>query len=232
MEMRAAYGSRTMLREETGESRAERLVYRWSFAAIYAAAAGGIVWLWLDSGGGAVAELGTLAATSMLVVGHFIIFTPNALHGPWSLALMCWLIDVMIAFALASGLESLERTPVLGAWLKRARGRAIQVLSEYPRLERMAFLGVAIFVFLPIASTGAVTGSFAARIGGLSRLAGVLAIAIGAAGTTAIFALLAVFLGERGEEILHSPVASTATLAGAAVLGWFAFQKAKSLLRH
>lgn len=221
-----------MLPEETGESRAERLVFRWSFAAVYAAAIGGIAWLWMDSGGGAVAELGTLAATSMLVVGHFIVFAPNALHGPWSLALMAWLIDVLIAFALASGLSSLERTPVLGAWLRRARGKALQILTEYPRLQRMAFFGVAIFVFLPIASTGAVTGSFAARILGLSRLAGVIAIALGAGGTTALFALLATFLGQRAEEILHSPITSLAVLAGAAALAWFAFQKAKSLLRH
>ena len=212
------------------ETVAERLVFRWSFAAVYAAAIGSVAWLWWTAGGGAVAELGKLALASLLVVGHFIIFAPNA-HGPWTLALMVWLIDVMIAFLLASFLSTLERAPVLGGWLRRARGRAIEVLSEYPRLERMAFFGVAIFVLLPIASTGAVTGSFAARILGLSRLAGVLAIALGAAGTIVIFALVATFLGERGEDILASPIVATLSLLGAALLGWIAFQKAKALLR-
>jgi hypothetical protein len=213
------------------ETVAERLVFRWSFGAVYAAAIGSVAWLWWSAGGGAVASLGTLALSSLLIFGHFIIFAPEALHGPWTLALMAWLIDVMIAFALASGLESLERAPVLGGWLRRARGRALDVLTEYPRLERMAFFGVAIFVFLPIASTGAVTGSFAARILGLSRLAGVLAISLGSAGTTVSFALLATFIGERGEDIAHSPVVTALSLIVAGVLGWFAFQKVKALLR-
>ncbi len=214
------------------ETPAERLVFRWSFAALYAAALGSVAWLWWTAGGAAVVKLGTLALTSLLVVGHFIIFAPGELYGgPWTLALMVWLIDVMVAFVLASGLSSLERAPVLGGWLRRARERAHEVLDEYPRLERMAFFGVAVFVFLPVASTGAVTGSFAARILGLSRIAGVLAIALGAAGTTVIFALLATYLGERGEEILQSPVATTATLVCAGLLAWFAFQKVKVLLR-
>jgi len=214
------------------ETPAEQLVFRWSFFAVYAAAIGAVAWVWWSAGGGAVAQLGKLALTSLLAVGHFIIFVPTDLYGgPWTLALMVWMIDVLVAFALASGLSTLERAPVLGGWLRRARGRAVEVLEEYPRLERMAFFGVAVFVFLPIASTGAVTGSFAARIVGLSRLSGVLAIAFGAAGTTAIFALLATYLGQRGEEILESPLVAAATLACAGVLAWLAFQKVKALLR-
>jgi uncharacterized membrane protein len=203
----------------------------WSFAAVYAAAAGALVWLWRTNGAGAVGALGRLAATSLLLLGKFIIFVPDDLHAPWSLALMVWLIDLLIAFALASFLDSFERLPVLGRWLRRARGKAVAVLTEYPRIERMAFFGVATFVLLPIASTGAVTGSFAARFVGLSRLAGVLAIAIGSAGTAAIFALLATFFGNKGEEILRSPIAASSMLAGALLCAWLAFRKVKAMLR-
>jgi len=213
------------------ESRLERLVYVWSFAAVYATAIGALAWLWHTSGGGAVAGLGKLAAGSLFVLGKFIVFVPDKLHGPWSLALMVWLIDLLVAFAFASFLDSFERAPMLGRWMRRARGKAVEVLAEYPRLERMAFFGVATFVLLPLASTGAVTGSFAARLLGLSRLAGVVAIAFGSAGTAAIFATLATFLGERGEEIMKSPVTAGGMLFGGLLLGWFAFKKVKAMLR-
>jgi uncharacterized membrane protein len=216
----------------SGESRIERLVYVWSFAAVYAAAAAAIAWLWRASGGDAVAELGHIAFWSLVVFGKFVIFKIDALHGPWSLAVMVWLIDLLVAFALASFLDQFERLPVFGRWLRRARGRAVEGLAEYPRLERMALFGVATFVLLPIASTGAVTGSFAARLLGLSRLAGVVAIALGSAGTAALFAVLATFVGRQGEEILRSPVTAASVLAAGVVLAWLAFQKVKALLRR
>ncbi|MEM7310157.1 MAG: small multi-drug export protein [Planctomycetota bacterium] len=214
------------------ETRAETLAYRWSFLAVYAGAAFGLIWLGSTAGGGALAELGTLAATSLLLFGKFIIFAPDRLIGPWGLALMVWLIDLMVAFALSSGLGAFERMPLVGSWLGRARTRAVQVLAEFPRLERMAFLGVVVFVLLPLASTGAVTGSFAARLTGLSRLAGVLAIALGSAGTAACFAFAAVFLGERAEEVLRSPVLAGTMALVLVAFGWFAYSKAKELLRR
>jgi uncharacterized membrane protein len=227
-----AYVSPLMPASESGESRLERLVYLWSFAGVYAAAVGSIAWLWWSVGGRAVADLGKLAAMSLFLFGKFVVFAPDEVHGQWSLALMVWLIDLLVAFALASFLDSFERLPMLGRWLRRARRRAVEVLAEYPRLERMAFFGVAILVLLPIASTGAVTGSFAARLLGLSRLAGVLAIALGSAGTATIFALLATLLGDKGEEVLRSPLTSGSLLAGGLVLAWLAFRKVKALLRR
>ncbi len=234
MSSRAAYGSSTVSSLETlksRETRAEQLVYRWSFMAVYLAALGSVLWIWITSGAGAVAALGGLALSSLLVFGHFVIFAPDAELSPFALATMAWLIDVLIAFALASGLRTFERAPVLGSWLRRARGRAVEVLEEYPRLKRVAFFGVAVFVLLPVASTGAVTGSFVARILGLSRLAGVVAIALGSAGTCVIFALLATFLGARGEELLRSPLAATSAMLVAGALLWIAFRKVQALLR-
>lgn len=221
-----------MPREET---RAEQLVYRWCFAAVYVGAIAGVASLWRTSGTDAVSELGALAATSVLLVGKFIIFAPlrdEVTLGPWAMALMVWLIDLLLAFALASGLESFEQAPVLGRWLRRARGRALVVLTEYPRLERMAFFGVVLFVLLPLAATGAVTGSIAARMLGLTRTAGLLAIAVGSAGTASIFALLAAFLGERAEEILRSPTLAGAMILGFAIFARFAYRKVKALLKE
>ena len=214
-----------------GESRVERLVYRWSFVAVYACALFSVVWLASTQGRGALGELGTRAVASLLLFGKFIIFDPDSLLGPVALALMVWLIDLMVAFALASGLDSFERAPVLGRWLRRAHTRAREVLTEFPKLENMAFLGVVLFVLLPIASTGAVTGSFAARLVGLSRLAGVVAIAVGSAGTATVFALVAIFLGERGEALLRSPLLAAAMLVGLVVFLRVAYTRVKRILK-
>lgn len=219
-----------MAREET---RAERLVYRWCFVAVYAGALIALGILWRDNGSGALAELGGLALTSLLVFGKFIVFAPlhgDSTLGPWTLALMVWLIDLLIAFALSSGLEQFEHLRVIGRWLRRARERAVEVLRQYPRLERMAFFGVVTFVLLPLAATGAVSGSFAARLLGLSRLGGVTAIAVGSAGTAATFALLATWLGERAEDLLHSPVLSAAMLAGLGLFVVLAYRRVKRIL--
>lgn len=197
------------------ETRIQRLAYRWCGLAVLAGIVFELVEVYAASGITGLRELGQLALVSLALVGKFVIFSglSGETPSPWALALMVWLIDLAFAFLILSGLEGLERAPGLGAWLRRMRGRALEVLTEYPGLERMAFFGVLLFVLLPLAATGAITGAFAARILGLSRIGGVLAIAVGSAGTASVFALLAVMLGERAETLARSPV-----LVGAGVL--------------
>ncbi len=191
------------------ETRVERAVFRWSGLAVLLGAILGMLRVWQVAGAEGLAALGSAAATSLVVLGKFVIFL--GLHdatrlSPWVLALMVWLIDLLIAYGLAVGLEPLERAPLVGRVLRRARTRAVIVLREYPGLERMAFFGVVAFVMLPLAATGAISGSFAARLLGLRRIPGILAIAFGSAGTAVTFALLATFLGEQAEELARSPV--------------------------
>jgi uncharacterized membrane protein len=213
------------------ETRTQRRIFRIGFVAVYAVAIAGFIHLGATSGAAAVREQLTLALTSLAVFGKFIIFAPVPSRGPWDLALMVWMIDLMIAFALSSGLERFEATPVLGALLARTRRRAMRTLAEYPRLQRTAFAGVTIFVLLPIASTGAVTGCVAARFLGLSRLSGVAAIALGSAGTTTLLAALATFLGDQGEAMLRSPLLTATMGAGMLVLIWIMIRRAKRVLR-
>jgi hypothetical protein len=80
------------------------------------------------------------------------------------------------------------------------------MLREYPGLRRMAFFGVVAFVLIPLAGAGAITGSFVARILGLTPMAGVAAIALASGWSSLAFALMAHFLGEKGEVLLKSPV--------------------------
>jgi len=217
------------------ESRLERLVYRWCFAAVVAGCGVFVLQVWRVAGADGLRRLGYLAGTSVVAVGKFVIFF--ALHedanfSPWALALMVWLIDLVIAFSLFSGLEKLEGTFVLGGWLRRARRKAMAVLAEYPGLERMAFFGVVAYVLLPLAATGAVTGTFAARMVGLSRLAGVAAVAVGSLGTSLIFALLAQLLGEQAEALLQSPLLSGTLLLVLLLVGRLTWVRLRRRLKE
>ena len=141
------------------------------------------------------------------MVGKFIVFAglKEGAPSPWQLAALVVLLDLFFALLLGAGIEQLERAPWLGQGLRKARGRALEVLAEYPGLKRRTFYGVALFVFLPLAGTGAITGSFLARIFGLTRFAGVRAIALGSLTTALIFALLARFMGAQAEALLKNP---------------------------
>jgi len=215
------------------ESRRERLAYRWCALAVLAAVVGALFALWRVAGGDGVVSLAKHALTSVLLLGKFVVFLglrEDGLLDPWSLALLVWLIDLCFAVALAGGLEGLERG-VLGRWLRRARERALEVLDEYPGLGRMAFFGVVAFVLLPLAATGAVSGSFAARLIGLSRISGVGAIALGSFGTSFGFALLAVTLGARAEDFLRSPLLLGLGALGLVALGRLAYVRVTRRLK-
>jgi hypothetical protein len=95
----------------------------------------------------------------------------------------------------------------------------------------MAFWGVAAYVFLPLAGTGSITGSFAARIVGLSRPEGVLSIAIGSAGTALGFAALAYLLGESAEQLVQSPLLLGSLILVQLALGWLGWKRVLARLR-
>jgi len=165
------------------------------------------LWIHHDANESGLLAIVAHAGLSLTVVGKFIVFAglKEGAPSPWQLAALVVLLDLFFAFLLGAGIEWLERTPWLGRGLRKARGRALEILGEYPGLRRRTFYGVALFVFLPLAGTGAITGSFLARIFGLTRFAGVRAIALGSITTALIFALLAHFMGARAESMLKNP---------------------------
>lgn len=176
-------------------------------------------YVFASSGTAGLAELATVAGLSFAVFGKLVIFwgLKAGATPVWSLAVLTFLIDLVLASALSSGLRGLERAPLVGGWLHNSRTRAKEVLTEYPGLRRMAFFGVVAFVLLPIAGTGAITGSIVARLLGLSRLAGIGAIALASGWAALCFSLLAYFLGEQGEALIKNPliVAGVVGLLGA-----------------
>ena len=215
------------------ESELERIVFRWCVIALIAVTALYLVETYVTAGPVGVGQIASSTALSLFVIGKFVIFTglKQGQLSVWSLALLVFLMDMGFAFALASGIRGLERTQWIGEWLRRARGRALEVLSTYPGLKRMAFFGVVAFVLLPVAGTGAITGSFVARVLGLSRLSGIGAIALASAWTTLSFALLATFIGERAELLLKNPLIVGVSTACFLVLAWVLYQHLLRRLR-
>lgn len=189
------------------ESPLEQRAFRASLCAYLGLLVAFGLWVHRDGNESGLLAIVAHAGLSLTVVGKFIVFAGLKEGAPshWQLATLVVLLDLFFAFLLGAGIERLERAPWLGQGLRKARGRAVEVLAEYPGLKRRTFYGVALFVFLPLAGTGAITGSFLARIFGLTRFAGVRAITLGSVATALIFALLAHFVGAKAESMLRNP---------------------------
>lgn len=217
----------------TPETPLERRAFRWSALGALALAAALLAWVHHDGGAARLGAYLGHAGLSLAIVGKFIVFAglKEGAPSPWQLAAMVFMLDLAFAFALGSGLEALERAPLLGRGLRAARGRALEVIQDYPGLERRAFFGVALFVFLPLAGTGAITGSFVARIFGLSRMAGITAIALGSATTALVFALLARFVGAQAETFLKNPVLAGVSTLVLLFVAWRAYLRFLHRLR-
>lgn len=217
-------------REKTIETR----VLLWGNLIVALAVGVYLVYVHVSSGAAGLAGMLTTAGLSIAAFGKLVIFwgLKAGAQPIWSLAVMTFLIDLAFAFILASGLQGIERAPVVGRWMKNGRARAKQVLEEYPGLRRLAFFGVVAFVLLPIAGTGAITGSIVARLLGLSRLAGIGAVALASGWAAFAFAVLAYYVGEQAETMLKNPLLVAGVLGLAGALAWTAYRRVLSELRR
>lgn len=179
-------------------------------------------WLWLQIVGAASFP------------GKYVIFSglsPGSPLGPVGLGILCIVVDATVASVLALFLGPLGRLPRIGPGLRRIHDQAQSILSEYRRLARMAFVGVALFVFLPLPGTGAVGGVFAGQIVGLSRPQSILAVALGTSLQAALFAGLALTLGAKSEAIFKNPWISVFSGLGLIVFLYISYRVARKHLR-
>jgi uncharacterized membrane protein len=216
------------------ETPLERTLFRWSGFAMLGITAAFVLWIGQQHGSAMLLKLGGLAAGSFFVAGKLVIFTGLGEGAPsvWYIAFLVFTIDMGCAFVMALWLRPMERLPRVGTWLKDARATATGFLERYPGLKRKAFFGVVAFVLIPVAGAGAITGSFVARLLGLSRLAGVAAIALASSWSTTMFALLAEFVGKRAEDFLKNPVLITFMLVAGAILCWATYRHVMDQLRR
>jgi uncharacterized membrane protein len=190
-------------------------------------AAGSLATVIWDQGWGALGRVSLVAGSAQLV-GKWLIFVgakesnPYG-FGPWGLSYTILVLDLLLALLLNTFLPQLEKLPGLGPRLVKTRLAAASHYDQYPKLRRMAWTGVTLWVFLPLPASGAVTGSFASRLVGLSRTQAVAAIAAGSAVNGALFAAMAQVLGASSEALVHNPkvaIASAVVLLLLVVWGW------------
>ncbi|GJQ30221.1 MAG: hypothetical protein HBSAPP03_21050 [Phycisphaerae bacterium] len=92
--------------------------------------------------------------------------------------MVTWM-DMFVACMLIFHGGLMFRIPKLGPRLAALREDAEFVLHEHPWMRRFTFIGLSVFVAFPIAATGSVAGSIFARLLGLTRVSGFLAICAG-----------------------------------------------------
>jgi uncharacterized membrane protein len=142
---------------------------------------------------------------------------------PWSLGLIAWELDVLASALLLLWVDRIERLPLVGPAVRRAHAHASDALVQYPGLRRMAVAGVTFFIFLPLPGSGAVGGTLIGQLVGLSRVAGLLTMIIGAGLICIAYALAADFFGSQWPELLESPrmlILSVVVLLLFSVLAW------------
>jgi uncharacterized membrane protein len=201
-----------------------------------ASLAGSLAWLWswiaiVEPQNPSQIFITTLGF--LTVPGKYVVFwglNKSSPLGPWGLAMIGLIADGLLALTLAVLLEPLGRLRGVGPWLRRAHERAADVLRDYPRLRRMAFWGVTLFVFLPLPGTGAVGGTFAGQLIGLSRTMTVVAIALGSGVALGLFAVLACALGAEAQKIIANPFVVGISAAALVLFVWLAYRRVRSSL--
>lgn len=149
---------------------------------------------------------------------------------PWTLALIAWQVDLVVATLILLWIERLELLPVAGPALRRAHAQAHESLRRYPGLRRMAVGGITFFVFLPLPGSGAVTGTLIGQIVGLARPASFLTIGVGAGLACSAYAASAVYLGDQWRELLESPWTLVLSVLGLALFAAIAWRYVKRVL--
>lgn len=210
-----------------------RLRIAWA-AAVIALFGWTIAWLLIakpDNGGWIWAtELGLAA-----LPGKYLIFVglhPGAVLGPWGIALLALFVDGVVALSLAVFLGWLLRVQWLARTLRTAHEHAEIALAQYPGLRRMAFLGVVLFVFLPLPASGSIGGTFVGQIVGLTRTRGAIAVCLGGALVSIVFATLASLVGAEAERLLRNPWISVVSVALFVLFAFIAWQRVKATLRR
>jgi uncharacterized membrane protein len=210
-----------------------RLALAW-LVALVVLIGGTLAWIMLVRPPHAGWIWGEIVGLAMLP-GKYLIFTAlirNSPLTPWEVAVLATITDVVVALTLAVGLGWIERLPWVARTLKRVHDRAQEVLVSFPRLKRMAFWGVVLFVFLPLPASGAIGGTFVGQLLGLTRTAGVAAVALGGVLVSTVFATLAFVMGERAQDIIQNPWVTGISAVAFAVFLWWAWRRIRAALER
>ncbi len=104
-------------------------------------------------------------------------------------------VDIISGLFLVWNFDLVEKVPVLGTYVRKFEKKGKNYLSKKPWVERIAFVGVALFVIFPFQGSGAVGASILGRIIGMNKLKVWFAIIIGAIGGCFLIAIISYYFG-------------------------------------
>lgn len=218
------------------ETPVQRLRFRATAIATMVIAAISLAWCIYSSGWKGLGAVAGMVGTGQ-VIGKNLIFagvSPKNTFGfgPWAIAYTLVVFDVLVALLLNAFLPAIERFRWIGPKLIRVRERSTEAFLQYPRLNRMAFTGVALWVFLPLPASGAVTGSFVSALVGLSRIGSVGAIFVGSVVNSILYAALANVADRESEMLLNNWRVTLAASIVLAIFMWIGWRRFHQVLRR
>lgn len=152
------------------------------FLAPFAIAAAVIALMWVSLPTEKAAKLSGVMATYMFTpIGRFVVLTGPALSlTVWEIVLAVVFVDMMASLFVVWNFDLILGIPWLGDKLRKAVQSAHNFLFRWKWLRGLAFLGIIIFVSVPVTGTNAIVGSILGRIIGMSRTTTYISVGVGA----------------------------------------------------
>lgn len=141
---------------------------------------------WLFFGWGSAVKLVSVAVVSFFIAGKFIIlgggiehFEQRDFYNSEELFVLVFCMDTLTVCFLVFHLGFLFRLPTMGKKLQMVADNGHMILESQPWMRRATFIGLVVFVAVPLAMTGSVGGSILGRLLGMSRTATFVGVLLG-----------------------------------------------------
>ena len=113
-------------------------------------------------------------------LGHFVLLGAPALGITfWQAVLSITFMDAMVCLMIILNFDLLIKIPFIGPRMSAAVEKARNWLERWKWLAPLEFLGILIFVAVPVPGTGILIGTLAARLLGMNGLMSFLSVSIG-----------------------------------------------------
>ena len=199
-------------------------------------------------------ELMILSAASLLWLGTTVIFTPILgvdmgggtrglelpfggptieIHmGVWQIGIWLMFLNTAAAFLYAYNLDLLERVPVIGPYLKRARHNVGETLKTHPWIRRMAEAGIVLFVLSPLPGSGQLGGCFIGRVIGLPRRTTFFVVTLAGVAVATVYSMFAGYLARVLDTMEVETWMRVVLFVAALVFAWLIFKFLKYVGRE
>jgi uncharacterized membrane protein len=145
-----------------------------------------LIIFWAIWGWAAATKLVTTVMITFFVAGKFIILgggiehlEKSSFYSSEQLFALVFSMDCLTACFLVFHLGFLFKLPSMGKKMQLIADNGHMVLQAHPWMRRATFVGLVIFVAVPLAMTGSVGGSILGRLLGMSRLSTFVGVTLG-----------------------------------------------------